>query len=444
MLSAANTYSIFTWETAGAAAAVSANLATEEATRASADTAINTQLASKADLVSGKVPVSQLPGFVTDVLEFANLAAFPGTGDAAKLYVAIDTGKIYRWSGSAYTVISDTPDLASQPQAEAGTDNATLMTPLRVAQAIAALTLHRATGVLRGYTSPGSTGSPASFTLDYATYDGVDWKITIDGTDYGQGHTSSGAIPGAPLNLPAGWTVTESGTVRTVTRDTNGAHTVTVTVIDVSPSITSFTDGDNAATAAVAVLNFAPYNGNYFSLILDGADAGASIGPPHVAPGGVNSGTWVYAVTSSTTGTVTAPDFASGHTCSISAPSNAPVFTLVDSGANDLPPSGNVSEVQLVAVASGKTTKPGGIGLITADGLHTTWAISLKTAGPTYADIITGSTVMAGINMMLAPSPSEFAGYFAGVANASLVARITGTVPLGGSLTLWTETTTQV
>jgi hypothetical protein len=69
-------------------------------------TAINAALPNKADLVSGLVPAGQLPGFVDDVLEFANLAAFPVTGEAGKLYVAANTNLVYRWSGSVYVVTS--------------------------------------------------------------------------------------------------------------------------------------------------------------------------------------------------------------------------------------------------------------------------------------------------------------------------------------------------
>jgi hypothetical protein len=58
---------------------------------------------------NGKVAAAQLPSFVDDVLEFADLAAFPGTGETGKIYVAIDTGKIYRWSGSVYVEISASP-----------------------------------------------------------------------------------------------------------------------------------------------------------------------------------------------------------------------------------------------------------------------------------------------------------------------------------------------
>lgn len=50
----------------------------------------------------GKVPASQLPSFVDDVIEAANFAALPVTGEASKIYTTLDDNKIYRWSGSAY------------------------------------------------------------------------------------------------------------------------------------------------------------------------------------------------------------------------------------------------------------------------------------------------------------------------------------------------------
>lgn len=63
-----------------------------------------------APLDSGsKVPAAYLPSYVDDVLEYANLAAFPATGSTGTIYVADDTGKIYRWSGSAYVEISPSP-----------------------------------------------------------------------------------------------------------------------------------------------------------------------------------------------------------------------------------------------------------------------------------------------------------------------------------------------
>lgn len=54
----------------------------------------------------GKVPSSQLPSFVDDVIEAANFAALPATGEAGKIYVTLDDNKTYRWGGSAYAEIS--------------------------------------------------------------------------------------------------------------------------------------------------------------------------------------------------------------------------------------------------------------------------------------------------------------------------------------------------
>ena len=54
----------------------------------------------------GRVPSSQLPSYVDDVLEFTNRAAFPQTGEDGKIYIAEDTNKQYRWSGTAYVEIS--------------------------------------------------------------------------------------------------------------------------------------------------------------------------------------------------------------------------------------------------------------------------------------------------------------------------------------------------
>ena len=62
---------------------------------------------------NGKVPASQLPSYVDDVEEYADTAHFPPTGEADKIYVAMDTGFTYRWSGSQYVRLN-TYDEATQ------------------------------------------------------------------------------------------------------------------------------------------------------------------------------------------------------------------------------------------------------------------------------------------------------------------------------------------
>ncbi len=66
---------------------------------------------------TGKVPSAQLPSFVDDVIEgylssgkFYKESAHTTqiTGESGKIYIDLSTEKTYRWSGSAFVVISDT------------------------------------------------------------------------------------------------------------------------------------------------------------------------------------------------------------------------------------------------------------------------------------------------------------------------------------------------
>ncbi len=62
---------------------------------------------------AGKVPSTQLPSYVDDVVEVANFASLPGTGETGKIYVTIDANKTYRWTGSTYIEISASPGSTS-------------------------------------------------------------------------------------------------------------------------------------------------------------------------------------------------------------------------------------------------------------------------------------------------------------------------------------------
>lgn len=55
---------------------------------------------------NGLVPSTQLPSYVDDALEYNSVSAFPETGESGKIYVATDTNKTYRWSGTTYIEIS--------------------------------------------------------------------------------------------------------------------------------------------------------------------------------------------------------------------------------------------------------------------------------------------------------------------------------------------------
>ncbi|MBP7173013.1 MAG: hypothetical protein KBA33_02955 [Cloacibacterium sp.] len=74
---------------------------------------VEIDLSQKADLVDGKVPSSQLPSYVDDVLEFATFSELPNPGEKGKIYIATDTGKSYRWSGTMWQVLESTSEEGS-------------------------------------------------------------------------------------------------------------------------------------------------------------------------------------------------------------------------------------------------------------------------------------------------------------------------------------------
>ena len=117
---------------------------------------------------SGKVPSNQLPSYVDDVLEYANLAAFPGTGETGKIYIAIDTAKTYRWSGSAYVEISPSP--GSTDSVTEGSTNLYFTTARARASVTASgsLSYSTSTGIF-SYTTPNSDGITEGSTNLYFT-----------------------------------------------------------------------------------------------------------------------------------------------------------------------------------------------------------------------------------------------------------------------------------
>ena len=65
---------------------------------------------------TGKVPSTQLPSFVDDILEYATFASLPITGVSGILYVTLDTNITYRWSGSVYVEVSQSLALGETSQ----------------------------------------------------------------------------------------------------------------------------------------------------------------------------------------------------------------------------------------------------------------------------------------------------------------------------------------
>lgn len=122
------------------------------------ETEVNALLANYASLDGGgKVPASQLPSYVDDVVEYPDFASLPTIGVAGVLYVLIAphtnagiTSSQFRWSGSAYA-----PIIASPGSTDAVTEGSTNLyfTQARARAAISVtgnLTYNSGTGLLTG------------------------------------------------------------------------------------------------------------------------------------------------------------------------------------------------------------------------------------------------------------------------------------------------------
>lgn len=72
-------------------------------------------LQNKADLVNGKVPLSQLSGYIPETEEVATYNDLPNPGQADLLYITLDDGKSYRWTGSTYVEVGDRNTYYSVP-----------------------------------------------------------------------------------------------------------------------------------------------------------------------------------------------------------------------------------------------------------------------------------------------------------------------------------------
>lgn len=285
---------------------------------------------------SGLVPSTQLPSYVDDVLEYTNLAAFPATGTAGKIFVALDTNKTYRWSGSAYIEISASP--GSTDAVTEGSVNL-YFTNARARAAISAtqnLTYNSTTGVLTGPDLSGYlTSSTASttyqakdadltaiaalagttgflkktaadtWTLDTSTYLTGNQSISLSGDATGSGATSI-AVTLANSGVTA-------GTYSKVTVDAKGR--VTVGAALASADLPTYT-GTLTSSQITTGLGYTPANiagatfsGNVtvpriFTTGLStswGATSAGNTGGMDVAMGTSTSATWLLSGSSSGT-----------------------------------------------------------------------------------------------------------------------------------------------
>jgi len=212
---------------------------------------------------SGKVPSSQLPSYVDDVVEAANFLSLPGTGETGKIYVVLDTNKTYRWSGSAYVEISASPgstDAVTEGSTNLYFTNARARgalsgnAPISYNSTSGAIS-HAVSGVTAG--SYGSSTSVPVITVDATGHvtgvstSSISGSLTFTGDVTGSGSTGSSTA----LTLANSGVV--AGTYTKVTVDAKGRVTTGASLA--SGDLPTYT-GTITSSQVTTALGFTPYN----------------------------------------------------------------------------------------------------------------------------------------------------------------------------------------
>jgi len=266
-----------------------------------------------------KIDTQYLPSYVDDVIEAADFASLPDTGETGKIYVTLDDNKTYRWSGTAYTEISPSITvIASQNNGYinvSGSDVLVYSHPTNTAQS----GFNKLTTDALGHVIS-ATAVAASDVKGLAGIDMTAATSSADGTH--------GMVP-QPKAGDQGKFLSGAGTWATPANDnttysfSGGTNKITVTPSDgtaqdvtITPSTTITAGVSNAADAIVTLSGQNGTNGVTYSA-------------SHAASG-VTAGSYGTAQTASFGGTVSVPSFtvnATGHvtaagTVNITMPAN--------------------------------------------------------------------------------------------------------------------------
>lgn len=278
-----------------------------------------------------------------------------------------------RASGAA--LVGSTLTLASQAEAEAGTENTKAMTALRVAQAIDALV-------------PGGGGGAAL----------VRGSAELKGSD----SPAVSASPPPPLTITFG--------------SPSHADDVLYLTVDGSTTVFFFQDSDPSVTPWIntAAMTTSAELSDSLTTLING-----------LYPGLASDGS----------GVVTLTNLGVGTAASLAASSALADITSITgggSGEEEVPESGSISEVTLIAQDGTKKIKPVRIFAYDGEGLAVSVQFALK-VGSNYYPL--ASNVGSG-EVYAEPLIGSHIGewYSTGRASASLVARYTDPPPFGGAL----------
>lgn len=328
---------------------------------------------------TGRVPSGQLPSYVDDVLEFANLAAFPATGETGKIYVALDSNKVHRWSGSAYVEISSSPGSTdsvpegstnlyfTQARARASVSGTA---PISYNSGTGAFS-HAASGVTAG-TYGSATAVPVVTVNEEGHVTGVSTSAISGSLTFTGDVTGSGTTGGTTTLTLANSGVTagsygSASAIPVVTVDAKGRMTsVSTTAVNIPSGSLTFTGdvtgtGTTGASTTLTLANSGATAGTYTSVTVD-------------AKGRVTAGTNPGFLTGNQTITLSGDATGSGAT--------GIAVTLANSGVT----AGTYSNASITVDAKGRVTSAssGAAGGVTSFNTRT-GAVSLTSGDVTGA-----------------------------------------------------------
>lgn len=187
---------------------------------------------------SGKVPSSQLPSYVDDVVEYTAKSSFPSTGESGKIYVDKTTNLTWRWSGSTYVEIS--PSLAlgeTSSTAYAGNKGAALASTVSEMQKDIVRNESNITKITNGTTAVGKAKA-----LDH----NIDFYIDSD-TLVGSDELTDFSNLDLHLNVELKPTGVTAGTYSCVSVDQYGRATAGAQIVEVG------TTGQTAPSSDLAI-----------------------------------------------------------------------------------------------------------------------------------------------------------------------------------------------
>lgn len=197
-----------------------------------------------ASKLTGSIPTSVLPSYVSDVYEYTAKANFPITGEENKIYVDKTTNLTYRWGGSAYIEISPSLAIGSTASTAAKGNHTHTVTATGNVTTTTATTSNK-TATVSAASSGTATYTPAG-TVSQPTFTGTQGSVSVS-----KSYTPAGTINTPTISVKtAGATttvnsITAVGTLPTLTV----TNQTVVTGTSVASEVMSFTTATNGSAS---------------------------------------------------------------------------------------------------------------------------------------------------------------------------------------------------